>query len=94
VSSGSALAAPQDSPSALAPTATTLQRGVPTVSYENEQAEVLSVSVTSSQGTPTGTVTIAALNGSFACKATLANGTAACSPSYRWASSWAKSMLA
>jgi len=84
MTSGSAVAARQDTAAALAGTATTVVLATPTVSYENEQAEVFSVSVTSSQGTPTGTVTITALNGSVACTATLANGTAACPAPPRW----------
>ena len=57
----------------------------PVVSYGNEQAEVASVSVSGTSGTPTGTVTVASANGSVFCTATLFGGQGSCVPVATWA---------
>jgi hypothetical protein len=87
VTSASALAATQDSPSAPLPTTTTVHLAAPTVRYANEQAEVVSFKVTSPQGTPTGALdlTVSMRSGVLHGMIGLVNGTASFSPFDYWA---------
>jgi hypothetical protein len=78
----SAEAIPRDT-SALASTTTVLALGEPTVTYSAPQGEVVSVSVTSASGIPTGSVAITVPNGNVGCTATLSGGLGSCTlPSY------------
>ena len=78
----SAEAVPRNT-SALAPTTTVLALDEPTVTYSAPQGEVVSVTVTSASGTPTGSVAITVPNGNVGCTATLSGGFGSCTvPSY------------
>jgi hypothetical protein len=62
-----------------AATTTGLSLSSSTVTYGNEATEVFSATVTSSAGTPTGTVAVASSAGAL-CQVTLSNGTGTCHP--------------
>jgi len=63
-------------------TSTTLELSAPTVSYANETAEQFTVTVSAASGTPTGTVTLGAMNNTPVCSASLSNGSGQCAVPY------------